>query len=317
MPVSDGGSPVAQELRESASTPALSETALASSPRQRLTRHAILLAVTAYTMTLNGAGIAAAGPAGDRFFDTDLIDPSFLWLGASYALALLAILGAHEMGHYVACRIYRVDASLPYFLPGPPFPAGFLGTFGAFIRIRSRFPDRNVLFDIGIAGPIAGLVVALPVLAYGLLTARTEEIVEPMARVDVPLLWRLIGLLLPAVPAGHGRILSGPLMAGYIGCFATALNLLPIGQLDGGHVIYAVSARFHRAVSILSLVALTGMGLFVFPGWLVFAALLVLVTPYHPPVLDQRPPLTFGRRLVAVVGLVMLVLCFIAHPLGL
>jgi membrane-associated protease RseP (regulator of RpoE activity) len=283
----------------------------------RLPRHLVLLALTAYTMILNGAGIEAPGPAGNRFFDADLLDPSYLWLGAPYALALLAILGAHEMGHYVACRIYGVDATLPFFLPGPPFPAGFLGTFGAFIRIRSRFPDRNVLFDIGIAGPIAGLVVAVPVLAYGLLTARTAEIAGDMVRVDLPLLWRLISPLLPEVPSGHGRIISGPLMAGYIGCFATALNLLPIGQLDGGHVVYAVSARFHRAISILALAVLTCLGLLVFPGWLVFAALLVLVTPYHPPVLDPHPPLSLGRRLVSVAGLAMLALCFIPDPFGL
>lgn len=285
--------------------------------RLRLFRHFVLLALTAYTMTLNGAGVASPGLAGERFFDRDLIDPSFLWLGVSYALALLAILGAHEMGHYVACRIYRVDASLPYFLPGPPFPTGFLGTFGAFIRIRSRFTDRNALFDIGIAGPIAGLVVAIPVLLYGLATAQTPEIGENMSRVDVPLLWRLLSVLLPEVPEGHGRILSGPLMAGYIGCFATALNLLPIGQLDGGHVLYALSARLHRNVSILSLVALTIMGLFFFTGWIVFAALLVLVTPWHPPVLDETTPLSFGRRLVSFVGLCMLVFCFIVRPFGL
>ena len=283
----------------------------------RLFRHLVLLGLTAYTMTLNGAGVASPGPAGEGFFDRDLLDPSFLWLGASYALALMAILGAHEMGHYVACRIYRVDASLPYFLPGPPFPIGFLGTFGAFIRIRSRFTDRNALFDIGIAGPIAGLVVAIPVLLYGLATAQTPEIGANMSRVDVPLLWRLLSVLLPAVPEGHGRILSGPLMAGYIGCLATAMNLLPIGQLDGGHVLYALSARLHRSASILSLVALTIMGILFFPGWLFFATLLVLVTPWHPPVLDETIPLSFGRRLVSLVGLCMLVFCFIVDPFGL
>ena len=305
-----------QETRDSFTDPRLAPPLPPQAPL-RLFRHFVLLALTAYTMLLNGAGVASPGIAGERFFDRDLIDPSFLWLGVSYALALLAILGAHEMGHYVACRIYRVDASLPYFLPGPPAPYGFLGTFGAFIRIRSRFTNRNALYDIGIAGPIAGLVVAIPVLLYGLATAQTPEIGANMSRVDVPLLWRLLITFLPEVPEGHGRILSGPLLAGYIGCFATALNLLPIGQLDGGHVLYALSARLHRTVSILSLVALTIMGLFFSPFWMFFAALLVLVTPWHPPVLDETTPLSFGRRLVSFVGLCMLVFCFIVDPFGL
>lgn len=277
----------------------------------RLFRHFMFLALTTYTLLLTGAGLVAPGPLWERFFDRDLIDPSFLWLGLSYALTLLAILVAHEMGHYVACRIYGVDASLPYFIPAPPFP---IGTFGAFIRIRSRFPDRNVLFDIGIAGPIAGLIVAIPILLYGLATAQTPPIGENMSRVDVPLLWRLLSAFLPAVPEGHGRILSGPLMAGYVGCFLTAFNLLPVGQLDGGHVLYALSARLHRNVSILSLAALTIMGLFFHPTWIFLAALLILVTPWHPPVLDEMTPLSFERRVVSFIGLGMLVFCFIARP---
>ena len=274
----------------------------------------LLLFATLYTTTLAGAineagrlSLDPTGMAGGGFLNTD-----FLSLGVPYSLCLLAILGVHEMGHYLACRRYGVDASLPYFLPGFPVP---IGTFGAFIRIRAPIPDRNVLFDIGVAGPLAGFVVAVPVLVYGILTAEAVPVLDGMGTVDEPLLltWLLAWLGTP-VPDGYAIMLSGPLMAGWVGCLATAINLFPIGQLDGGHVCYALSPRFHRVASVITLVGFFILGLLAYPGWLFFAALMIMFGSKHPPVQDPTRGLTPGRVLVAGLSLVLLIVCFIPRP---
>lgn len=282
--------------------------------RPRPALHLVLLAATLYTTTLGGA-VWEAGRLGLDAADVGdgpLLDPAFLRLGLSYSLCLLAILGVHELGHYLACRFYQVDASLPYFLPGFPVP---IGTFGAFIRIREPIPDRRALFDIGVAGPIAGFLVALPILAYGVATAQPVPMPESIGSVDDPLLltW-LAGWLAPAVPEGHVVLLSGPLMAGWVGCLATALNLLPVGQLDGGHVCYALSPRFHRPASIATLAGFVALGLFAYPGWLFLATLLIMFGPKHPPVLDESARLSPGRRLTALLALAILLVCFIPRP---
>ncbi len=284
-------------------------------PRPALVRHGLFLLLTFWTMLLNGAWLSPVRESGMPGSSWWIFDLAFLRTGLPYAICLIVILGAHEMGHYIACRIYRVDASLPWFLPGPPAPLGLFGTFGAFIRIRSPFPDRNALFDIGIAGPIAGFVVAVPIMAWGMRYADIVFLSDGFAQVDVPLLWHLLGLWAGAPPEGHGRLLSGPLLAGWVGCLATALNLLPIGQLDGGHVCYAISARFHRVISGGALAAFIGLGLFLYPGWIFFAMLLVLFSPRHPPVLHEHRPLSSGRRMVAILGLLMLVISFIPRPI--
>jgi len=277
--------------------------------------HLFLLAASFYTMTLCGA-FAQAGR-----LDLDasapltglLLDWRFLQLGLSYSLCLLAILGAHEMGHYLTCRYYGVDASLPYFLPSLPFP---IGTFGAFIRIRDPIPNRRVLFDVGVSGPLAGFCVAVPVLIYGVATAQPVPMPSSgTIAIGDPLLVTLLSAWLsPAVPEGYTMIWCGPLMAGWVGCLATALNLFPIGQLDGGHICYAVSARFHRVASWGGLAGFFAMGLLLFPGWLFMTALLVIFTPRHPPLLDESPGLSRGRLLLAVVALVILILCVIPRP---
>ena len=215
------------------------------------------------------------------------------------------------MGHYFACRYYGVDASLPFFLPNP-IPV--LGTFGAFIRIRAPIPDRNALFDIGVAGPIAGFVVAVPVMIYGIVTASVVPL-EPDAAMDLPLvLYAIRAILGLSPPEGYGMIISGPLYAGWVGCLATAMNLFPIGQLDGGHVSYALSGTFHRYFSIAGIVTFWVLGLLVFPGWLFFAMLIILFGSRHPPVIDEHVHLSRGRRIVAAVSFVILVICFIPRP---
>ena len=272
--------------------------------------HLMLFLATAYTTTLAGALYLAADL--ESLDPRLLMDPGFLVLGLPYSLCLLAILGVHEMGHYLACRKYGVAASLPYFIPSIPFP---IGTFGAFIRIRAPIPNRNVLFDIGVAGPIAGFLVAVPVLVYGIMTAHPIPMPDTAVSIDEPLIliW-LSALLAPPVPDGYAVMLSGPLMAGWVGCLATAINLFPVGQLDGGHVCFALSARFHRVSSILALIVFVVLGLLMFPGWLFFATLLVMFGPRHPPVVDGSVRLSRGRMLVAALALLMLILCFIPVP---
>lgn len=284
-------------------------------PRRRspLINLALFLA-TFYTVTLTGA-CNEAGRAGMEPTDLSAASsPGFLALGLPYSLCLIAILLSHEMGHYLACRRYGLDASLPFFLPNIPV---LIGTFGAFIRIRSPFPNRNVLFDVGVAGPLAGFIVALPILAWGVATM--QPLPSPgedgLVETGEPLLmiW-LQDLLGPVIPEGYVHIYSGPVMAGWVGCLVTALNLFPIGQLDGGHVCYAVSRSFHRLASWVMLGAFVVLGLLFFQGYLGFAILLVLLGPRHPPVLDEGSELTAGRRLLAAVSLAILLVCFIPRP---
>ncbi len=273
-----------------------------------------LLLASFYTMTICGAIAETARLGLDplQLGPRLLFDEGILAFGLSYSLCLLAILGVHEMGHYLACRHYGVDASLPYFIPSLPVP---IGTFGAFIRIREPIPNRRVLFDVGVAGPLAGFCVALPVLVYGILYAQPVPTpADALSLGDPLLITALTAWLSPPVPDGYSIMLSGPLMAGWVGCLATAINLFPIGQLDGGHVCYALSARFHRVASWGGLAAFLAMGLLLFPGWLFMVALLVIFTPRHPPLLDETPGLSRGRIILAFVALLILILCIIPRP---
>lgn len=238
-----------------------------------------------------------------------------LWLaGAPYSLSVLAILLAHELGHYLACRYYRVGASLPYFLPGIPI----LGTFGAFIRIRDRIPHRRALFDIGVAGPLAGFVVALPVFLYGM----THSRVLPLAAVGdtdfflgFPLLFSLATpLFFRHIPDGSVLSLSPYLSAAWVGMLATSLNLIPAGQLDGGHICYAFSRRFHAAMSRTSLVGVILLGA-LHRAWLVWAVILLFLGDRHPSLLDEGEPLSPLRRSVALLALLIFLLSFMAVPI--
>jgi membrane-associated protease RseP (regulator of RpoE activity) len=232
-----------------------------------------------------------------------------LWGGVRLVAATMSILMAHEMGHYVACRYYRVDATLPYFIP---FPLHLVGTFGAFIRIRGRFPHRKALFDIGIAGPLAGFVVCLPVAVLGLMEAHVEPTQPSMgASFGEPLLFQwLVAAVIGPVADGQTVVIGPVGVAAWFGLFLTALNLMPIGQLDGGHVIYALWGRQSIWVSRLALAALAGLAFFQ-PSWVVWATLLlVLMRRPHPPTVDDRAPVGRGRALVGLLGLAVFVVCF-------
>lgn len=236
--------------------------------------------------------------------------------GTRLVLGLVSILLAHEMGHYLTSRRYGIDASLPYFIPFP-FPFHLVGTFGAFIRIRSPFPDRRALFDVGIAGPLAGFAAALPVLVLGVLEAHLVPARDgpEYIRLGLPLLMQW------ATDAVHGprepgtMLLLGPLgLAAWFGLFLTALNLIPVGQLDGGHVTYAL---FGRRAHLVSRAGLLASVLLVAhrPSWLVWSVLLLLLARRgHPPTMDDLSGLGRGRRALAVVGAVVFALCFTPSP---
>lgn len=239
------------------------------------------------------------------------LDPSYWTLGIPYSMCLILILGAHEMGHYVACRLYGIDASLPFLLPGPPF----LGTFGAVIRIRAPLTDRRALFDVGVAGPIAGFVAALPVLLYGLSRSTLTREAPRSGDIGLPsclLLDLLYPVFFPGMGPGDSVRLHPTFVAAWVGLLATGLNLLPLGQLDGGHMLYAISRRAHRAVSRFGALVLITVGV-IFGGWhlLVFGIVFGVVGPGHPPPLDETRPPGSGRLVVAGIGLALFVLCII------
>jgi membrane-associated protease RseP (regulator of RpoE activity) len=244
--------------------------------------------------------------------------------GVRLVVGLLGILFAHEMGHYVACRYYRVDATLPFFIPSPwyytPvgwFPLSFIGTFGAVIRIRSPFPHRRALFDIGIAGPLAGFVVALPVLVLGVLEAQVVPS-RPGGGAGIefgePLLFQWAAMALrPDLGPGMTMIVGPLTQAAWFGLFVTALNLMPIGQLDGGHVTYALfrgkALWISRAAFGVALVLLLNH-----PVWLFWTILLLVVGRRHPPTLFDERPVGRARKVVAVIGLAVFAVCFTPNP---
>lgn len=241
-------------------------------------------------------------------------DPAGLLLGLPFSLTLMTLLLAHEFGHYVACRYYSVDASLPYFLPAPTV----IGTFGAFIRIRSPIYSKRVLFDVGIAGPLAGFVFLLPALAIGLAYSKVIPGVERGGDIifGVPPLTSLIAAAIFPGVNPQDIYLHPVARAAWAGIFSTALNLLPIGQLDGGHILYAFLGRWHKLISRVLSVVLIPLGLFTgFHAWILWAVVMLWFGLRHPPIFDASS-LGRGRRNLGIVALVVFLLCFMATPVS-
>jgi membrane-associated protease RseP (regulator of RpoE activity) len=300
-----------------------------SRPRPRYWLHGLLLLLTIFSTLIVGSRLEwnflnglPAFPADDSIF------PSLKWalqgrhllLGIPFSLTLMLILLAHEMGHYLYCLKHRVAATLPFFLP---FPTLF-GTLGAFIRIRSPLSSRNVLFDIGIAGPIAGFVVALPVLvlSLGLSHIAPTGAAPPGIEFGYPVVFHLVQQLLAL--SSHAQIAAVPMshlylhpvaIAAWVGMFATSLNLLPGGQLDGGHIVFSISPRAHRTISNATILALIPMSVYFWAGWLVWAILLRVSGTRHPAV-PLWPEITRGRRWIAILAVVMLALTFAPAPIS-
>ncbi len=242
--------------------------------------------------------------------------PAALAAGLPFALTLLTILLAHELGHFFACRHHHIRASYPFFIPFP----SLIGTFGAFILIRSPIRTARALFDVGASGPLVGFILAVPALAYGLLHAKVVPGLDDTHNVDLafgtPLLLRLLASWLHPGVSPSTLLLHPVGRAAWVGLFATSLNLLPVAQLDGGHILRSVSTRLHRYMSILLPLILVSLGLFGFwQGWYVWGALLLgmrflRVAPIYDPT-----PLDSSRRWGAFFALLVFLLCFMPAPL--
>lgn len=305
------------------------ETVRSAAPRPGLTGWplaALLFLLTFATTTVIGAlwsehdGISAdqalwASPAAVQRI---LGDPELLRRGLAYSIPVLLILFCHEMGHYLACRRYRLPATPPFFLP---LPLG-LGTLGAFIRIRAPIRLKRQLFDIGIAGPLAGFAALVPVLLYGLAHSEVRSL-ESFVGSGGPKL--LLGYNL-ATAAGvwlfHGSLppdvvldLHPAALAAWVGLLATALNLLPLGQLDGGHILYAAAGPWQRRLALPLWLLLLAAG-FLWPMWWIWCIFVLIIGLRHPPVRDEAEPLGRGRMLLALLALVIFVLSFMPAPIG-
>ncbi len=272
--------------------------------------------LTVYSTLIAGAVLAIEDASWPTVRDL-LVTPNFWLFGWPYAACILMILGCHEMGHYVACRLYGIDATLPFFIPAPHL----FGTFGAVIRIRAPITDRRALFDIGVAGPIAGFVVAVPVLLFAL--AHSPVVSQPPSGEGISfpscLLLEIVGRsLYPALVDPDRTVMVHPTYwAAWLGLLATGLNLLPIGQLDGGHILYAVSGRWHTTVSRFGIPIMIAVGVWRGAYHLVtFAVLFAIVGYRHPPLLDERTPLGPGRQAIAWLALVIFLLTIMVDGIG-
>jgi membrane-associated protease RseP (regulator of RpoE activity) len=288
-------------------------------PRRRYWLHLLLLLATVFSTLIVGARLEYNYLNGAPQFSSDddllpvmwtLQQPSRLLLGIPFSAALLCILLAHEMGHFVYAKRHRVYATLPFFLPAPTV----IGTFGAFIRIRSPIPDRTALMDIGVAGPIAGFVVAVPILVGSLIVSPSlgHNSGSPLG---LPLifsgLWRILHPF-SRIPLSEAN-LHPSAIAAWVGMLATALNLLPAGQLDGGHIVYSIFPRFHRLSTLLTAAVLFPMGFFLWGGWLLWGVVLLLPWMQHPLV-PEYPAIDRKRRLLGVAALLMFIVSFPLVP---
>ncbi|HSQ35743.1 MAG TPA: site-2 protease family protein [Candidatus Binatia bacterium] len=254
-------------------------------------------------------------PAGSGFFEFLWRHPAaWLW-GLSYSISLLGILLVHELGHFFACRYHRIEATLPFFVPAPTL----IGTFGAFIKIRSPFPSKKALFDVGLAGPLAGFLAALPVIFIGISRSRivAQESLQAGMTLGEPLIFKFIAWLVFGPVAGQQDILVHPMaFAGWFGLLATAFNLFPIGQLDGGHILYAWLGKKSYVAGVASIAVLVLLGIIYWPGWLIWALIVTLIGLRHPPLFDAEK-MDLKRKILAVIALLIFLLSFTAAPLTL
>ena len=245
---------------------------------------------------------------------------TYLINGPSYALCIIVILLAHEMGHFIMCRKYHVDATWPIFLP---FPSLF-GTLGAVIRMKGHIPNKRALFDIGVAGPIGGLIFAIPITIIGLFLSEVRPVPQDTTSyigLGEPILFSFFSkMLIGEVSRGFDIYLSPVAFAGWAGLFITALNLLPLGQLDGGHIIYALlgehSTKVYKVgISLFCLFTIFLIVRFHNPVWFIFAVMLLFIGFKHPPPIDPFTQLDFKRKCIGILMLVIFLLSFTPIPL--
>lgn len=277
----------------------------ASRPRRIPLIHIILFVLTFITTSMAGAFEAGANP---------LADFTSIRAGFPFSVTLLSILLVHELGHYFLSLVHGVRASLPYFIPGPPF---LIGTFGAFIRMKSPPPTRRALFDVGAAGPWAGLFVAIPAVLIGLHLSEVRPLAFDEGGLvlgDSILFSFLTRLVLGVIPENVTIVLHPIALAGWFGLFVTVLNLLPISQLDGGHVSYAMFGRWHGVISRTFIVAIALLGFRGWPGWFVWVLVPLVIGVDHPPTYDNHTPLDRRRQLAAWLTIAAFIVTFMAEP---
>jgi membrane-associated protease RseP (regulator of RpoE activity) len=299
------------------STPA--ELSIDAAPRDTFPWvNVVLFGLTCLSTLIVGAVLMA--PFTDRLdesatsFIRDIFrTPSILLSGLPFSIAIMGILFAHEMGHYLTCRYYGIDATLPYFIPAPTL----VGTMGAFIKIRSPIHHRPALLEVGIAGPIAGFLLSVPTLIIGLSRSSFITIDPNQAGFGLgePLIFKLAEILMGKTPPAGMDINLHPIgIAAWFGFLATALNLLPVGQLDGGHIAYALFGRLHRKISHGFLFFLIPLGIFYWQGWLVWATALLFLGLRHPVTVDDSVPLSRRHFWLGWFALLMFILCFTPMP---
>lgn len=274
--------------------------------------NAVLFALTVLSLFWVGAGIQAGldNPAATNFEDLDIQ----LWKGWQYAVGLMLILGAHELGHYFAGRYHKVAVTLPYFIP---LPFGF-GTLGAFIQLREPMKSRNILFDIGVAGPLAGLFFAIPILFLGLATSEIHPIPENVIFEGNSLFYAGAKILVfgKFVPDGTDDVFINQFaQAGWTGLFVTMLNLIPVGQLDGGHVMYSLFGKYARKLYMPIVGTLAMLTVLVNPAWGLWTVILLFLGRTYAIPLDDVTPLSNRRRLVGYLAIAVFILLFIPDPL--
>jgi membrane-associated protease RseP (regulator of RpoE activity) len=284
-----------------------------SKKRKSIWVNIILLIATVFTTTLAGAL---------QWVDINQVDwvnmvsLPYLWQGfIFFSVPLMLILGVHEMGHYYASKKHHVDASLPYFIPLPP--PFLLGTFGALISTREPIPNRKALLDIGVAGPLCGFLVAIPISLIGFFLMQQQPLPIPSNGANISLIPPLLLQWMQNLFSISGNYIIHPtLFAGWVGIFLTAVNLLPAGQLDGGHVARAILKEKHKYISWAVIFVLAGLSFF-YTGWLMFAIIILLfIGTQHQPPLNEITPLDTRRKLLGLVILIIFILSFAPIPFG-
>lgn len=332
-----------QAIKSSVDAPIVLMRRAARPTSREWARHAGLFVLTSLTTAIAGvmllsekspdAAMPAAGSWVDYllyvplvylkltigYFHLALSESGLMLQGVTFSISLLAILTSHEFGHYIACRLYGVDCTLPFFIPSPPMLGP--GTFGAFIKIKSAIPSRRALFDIGVSGPIAGFVVLIPVAILGLITATPAPPMLPGEAIffNDPLLLRIMAKILGV---NRDNIVANPFyLASWIGLLVTSLNLLPVGQLDGGHAVYAVfGIRVHRVLGYSAFIAMTTLAILGWfwhhsPSGFLYVILLAVILRFRHPKTEDTGPLGGARLIVAAITLVVFALSFWPFPI--
>ena len=252
--------------------------------------------------------------AGASWAGIDLLkEPQRIFEGFPFAGTLMIILLVHELSHYIASNRHGTKATLPYFIPAP---VGF-GTLGAFIKMKSPISTRKALIDIGASGPISGFVVSVIACAAGLYLSKVIPITgaESMLTLGDSILFKLLSGIIIGITPDNADILLHPIaFAGWLGLFITSLNLIPVGQLDGGHIAYAFLGDRHKKLSIFLIVTLGVMAIFFWPGWAIWAGLMLILGIKHPPVLYWEQPLDGQRSRIALICFIIFIITFVPSP---